>query len=183
MHHAGCRWAVGLVSKPHCCSLSTDLSGLTLTNSGPSSALMVKDEYDFDGQQSMPSIEGALPGHSLQTIQHPPSSSRPTPSETFATPTLLPPTEASTSASAPSFPAIAAGSGSKIQHRHITIVHRLVLVFTDLWSVISSQVPPQPGPGTYPTTPTVIYSTIPLCHIQHTTVSIHCYYSCYVIPR
>uniref|UniRef100_A0A3B4Z3K7 Mothers against decapentaplegic homolog n=1 Tax=Stegastes partitus TaxID=144197 RepID=A0A3B4Z3K7_9TELE len=73
-----------------------DLSGLTLTSSGPSSALMVKDEYDFDGQPSLPTIEG---GHTLQTIQHPPSSSRPTPSESFAAPNLLPPTEASTSAS------------------------------------------------------------------------------------
>lgn len=73
---------------------------------------MVKDEYDFDGQQSLPSIEG---GHSIQTIQHPPSGSRPAPSESFATPNLLPPAEASTSASTSSFPAIAAGSGSKIQ--------------------------------------------------------------------
>lgn len=73
---------------------------------------MVKDEYDFDGQQSLPSIEG---GHSLQTIQHPPSSSRPPPSESFSTPNLLPPAEDSTSASSSSFPAIAAGSGSKLQ--------------------------------------------------------------------
>uniref|UniRef100_A0AAQ5Y9S4 Mothers against decapentaplegic homolog n=1 Tax=Amphiprion ocellaris TaxID=80972 RepID=A0AAQ5Y9S4_AMPOC len=86
-----------------------DLSGLTLTSSGPSSALMVKDEYDFDGQQTLPTIEG---GHTLQTIQHPPSSSRPTPPESFAAPNLLPPTEASTSASTSSFPAIAAGSGT-----------------------------------------------------------------------
>ncbi|XP_034397645.1 mothers against decapentaplegic homolog 4-like isoform X1 [Cyclopterus lumpus] len=86
-----------------------NLSGLTLTSSGPSSALMVKDEYDFDGPQSLPSIEG---GHSLQTIQHPPSAGCPAPSEPFATPNLLPPAEASTSASTSSFPAIAAGSGS-----------------------------------------------------------------------
>ncbi|TMS04038.1 Mothers against decapentaplegic-like protein 4 [Larimichthys crocea] len=86
-----------------------DLSGLTLT-SGPSSALsMVKDEYDFDGPQSLPSIEG---GHSIQTIQHPPSGSRPAPSESYATPNLLPPAEASTSGTSSSFPAIAAGSGS-----------------------------------------------------------------------
>lgn len=86
-----------------------DLSGLTLTSSGPSSALMVKDEYDFDGPQSLPSIDG---GHSLQTIQHPPSSGRPAPSEPFAAPNLLQPSEASTSASTSSFPALAAGSGS-----------------------------------------------------------------------
>lgn len=72
---------------------------------------MVKDEYDFDGPQSLPSIEG---GHSIQTIQHPPSAGRPAPSEPFATPNLLPSAEASTSASTSSFPAIAAGSGSKI---------------------------------------------------------------------
>uniref|UniRef100_A0A8C4HV87 Mothers against decapentaplegic homolog n=1 Tax=Dicentrarchus labrax TaxID=13489 RepID=A0A8C4HV87_DICLA len=86
-----------------------DLSGLTLTSSGPSSGLIVKDEYDFDGPQSLPSIDG---GHSIQTIQHPPSGSRPAPSESFATPNLLPPAEASTSASTSSFPAIAAGSGT-----------------------------------------------------------------------
>lgn len=85
-----------------------DLSGLTLTT-GPSSALMVKDEYDFDGQQNLPPVEG---GHSIQTIQHPPSSSRPAPSEAFTAPNLLTPAEASTSASTASFPAIAAGSGS-----------------------------------------------------------------------
>uniref|UniRef100_A0A3P9J3K1 Mothers against decapentaplegic homolog n=1 Tax=Oryzias latipes TaxID=8090 RepID=A0A3P9J3K1_ORYLA len=90
-----------------------DLSGLTLTSSGPSSALIVKDEYDFDGPQSIPSVEG---GHSLQTIQHPPSNPHQTPSESFAPPSLLSPVEASTSASASSFPSIAAGSGSKMQH-------------------------------------------------------------------
>ncbi|XP_047448559.1 mothers against decapentaplegic homolog 4-like [Mugil cephalus] len=86
-----------------------DLSGLSLNNSATSSTMVVKDEYDFDGQQSLPSIEA---GHSLQTIQHPPSSSRPPLSESFAPPALLPPPEASTSASASSFPAINPGSGS-----------------------------------------------------------------------
>ncbi|XP_056275315.1 mothers against decapentaplegic homolog 4-like isoform X1 [Pseudoliparis swirei] len=85
-----------------------NLSGLTLTSSGPSSALMVKDEYDFDGPQSLPSIDG---GHSLQTIQHPPSAGCPPPSEPFESPNLLPAAEASTSASTSSFPAIAAGPG------------------------------------------------------------------------
>lgn len=87
-----------------------DLSGLTLTPSGPSSALMVKDEYDFDGPQSLPIIDG---GHSLQTIQHPPSSGRPAPPDSFAAPNLLPPPEASASASASTsaFPAITAVSG------------------------------------------------------------------------
>lgn len=91
--------------------MATDLSGLKLTSSGPSSAMIVKDEYDFDGPQSLPSIEG---GHSIQTIQHPPSGVRPLPSEAFVPPSLLPPAEASTSASTSSFPAIAAGSGSKM---------------------------------------------------------------------
>uniref|UniRef100_A0A3Q0RBD1 Mothers against decapentaplegic homolog n=1 Tax=Amphilophus citrinellus TaxID=61819 RepID=A0A3Q0RBD1_AMPCI len=91
-----------------------DLSGLTINNSaGHSSPMIVKDEFDFDGQQSLPSIEG---GHSLQTIQHPPTSSRPPPSESFPTPNLLPPTEASTSASMSSFPAVAAGSGRPVHN-------------------------------------------------------------------
>uniref|UniRef100_A0A8C6VQ82 Mothers against decapentaplegic homolog n=1 Tax=Nothobranchius furzeri TaxID=105023 RepID=A0A8C6VQ82_NOTFU len=86
-----------------------DLSGLTLTGSGPNSAQIIKDEYDFDGPQSLPSVDG---GHSLQTIQHPPSSSCPAPAEPFPAPSMLPPTEASTSASASSFPPIAAASST-----------------------------------------------------------------------
>lgn len=72
----------------------------------------MKDEYDFDGPQSLPSIEG---GHCIQTIQHPPAS-HPNASEPFVPSNLLPPTEASTSASTSSF-AMAAGSGSKIVNR------------------------------------------------------------------
>ncbi|XP_018416518.1 PREDICTED: mothers against decapentaplegic homolog 4 [Nanorana parkeri] len=47
-----------------------DLSGLTLQSTAPSS-LLVKDEYghDYEGQQSISSSDG----HSIQTIQHPPS--------------------------------------------------------------------------------------------------------------
>ncbi|NWQ83445.1 SMAD4 protein, partial [Columbina picui] len=47
-----------------------DLSGLTLQSSAPSS-MLVKDEYvhDYEGQPSLSSAEG----HSVQTIQHPPS--------------------------------------------------------------------------------------------------------------
>lgn len=89
----------------------TDLSGLSLTGSVPGSSLIVKDECDFDSPQSLPSIES---GHSIQTIQHPPSSSRPPPTEPFAPPNLLPPAEASTSASSSAFPALAPGSGRKI---------------------------------------------------------------------
>ncbi|TNM89699.1 mothers against decapentaplegic homolog 4-like [Takifugu rubripes] len=85
-----------------------DLSGLSLTGSVPGSSLIVKDECDFDSPQSLPSIES---GHSIQTIQHPPSSSRPPLTEPFAPPNLLPPAEASTSASSSAFPALAPGSG------------------------------------------------------------------------
>uniref|UniRef100_A0A671R2P8 Mothers against decapentaplegic homolog n=1 Tax=Sinocyclocheilus anshuiensis TaxID=1608454 RepID=A0A671R2P8_9TELE len=77
-----------------------DLSGLTL--SGPS-GLMVKDEYDFEGQQSLPSTEGHM-----QTIQHPPS--RPVAPEPFNTPAMLPPVEGSSSASISAFSSIAVGS-------------------------------------------------------------------------
>ena len=75
---------------------------------------IIKDEYDFDGPHSLPSIKS---GHSTQTIQHPASGGRPSPSDPFAAPNLLPPAEASTSATVSSYPAIAAASGSKIQQR------------------------------------------------------------------
>uniref|UniRef100_A0A4W4F7F8 Mothers against decapentaplegic homolog n=1 Tax=Electrophorus electricus TaxID=8005 RepID=A0A4W4F7F8_ELEEL len=77
-----------------------DLSGLTLSGSGPP-GLMVKDEYDYDCPSSLPSSEGHV-----QTIQHPPS--RPVAQETFSSPALLPPPEGSNSASA--FSGIAVGS-------------------------------------------------------------------------
>uniref|UniRef100_A0A673IRE0 Mothers against decapentaplegic homolog n=1 Tax=Sinocyclocheilus rhinocerous TaxID=307959 RepID=A0A673IRE0_9TELE len=77
-----------------------DLSGLTL--SGPS-GLMVKDEYDFEGQQSLPSTDGHM-----QTIQHPPS--RPVAPEPFNTPAMLPPVEGSSSASTSAFSSIVVGS-------------------------------------------------------------------------
>ncbi|PWA15777.1 hypothetical protein CCH79_00008955 [Gambusia affinis] len=92
-----------------------DLSGLTLTSSGPSSSLIVKDEYDFDGPPTLPAVDG---GHSLQTIQHPPSGSRPPQAEPYPTPVLLPPAEASTAVSAQAFPVIPAGSGSKAAANH-----------------------------------------------------------------
>uniref|UniRef100_A0A3P8VBN0 Mothers against decapentaplegic homolog n=1 Tax=Cynoglossus semilaevis TaxID=244447 RepID=A0A3P8VBN0_CYNSE len=90
-------------------SPSIDLSGLTLTTPHSGSGLVVKDEYDFDGPQNVPSMDG---GHSIQTIQHPPSSSRGAPAESFAVPNLLSPAETSTSSSTSSFPAIAAGSST-----------------------------------------------------------------------
>uniref|UniRef100_A0A669CTC2 Mothers against decapentaplegic homolog n=1 Tax=Oreochromis niloticus TaxID=8128 RepID=A0A669CTC2_ORENI len=151
-----------------------DLSGLTINSSaGHTSSMIVKDEFDFDGQQSVSSIDG---GHSLQTIQHPPTSSRPPPSESFPTPTLLPPPEPSTSASTSSFPAVAAGSGSKI---HLNVSYSLLLIFesvlhfleflvfvcpaSDLTSVLSSD-----ATSTWPRngfTPTIPHHSNG--HLQH----------------
>uniref|UniRef100_A0A674NM21 Mothers against decapentaplegic homolog n=1 Tax=Takifugu rubripes TaxID=31033 RepID=A0A674NM21_TAKRU len=68
--------------------------------------LLVKDEYDYDNQQSHSSSESHL-----QTIQHPPS--RPGPQEPFNGPSLLPPSEASGSASTSAFSAISAGPSSE----------------------------------------------------------------------
>lgn len=83
-----------------------DLSGLTLSGSAGPSGLMVKDEYDYEGQSSLHSTE-----NHLQTIQHP--ASRPTAQEPFPTPPLLPPSEASGSASTSSaFSSISAGSAN-----------------------------------------------------------------------
>uniref|UniRef100_H3CUH4 Mothers against decapentaplegic homolog n=1 Tax=Tetraodon nigroviridis TaxID=99883 RepID=H3CUH4_TETNG len=84
-----------------------DLSGLTLSSSGP---LLVKDEYDYDNQQSHSSSESHL-----QTIQHPPS--RPGPQEPFSSPPLLPPSEASSSASTSAFSTISAGPSSGPPHQ------------------------------------------------------------------
>ncbi|KAG5834870.1 hypothetical protein ANANG_G00266160 [Anguilla anguilla] len=78
-----------------------DLSGLTINNSVPY-GLTVKDEYDFEGPSSLPSVEGHAP-----TIQHPPS--RTAAPEPFSGPALLPAAEASGSASS-AFSSIAVGS-------------------------------------------------------------------------
>ncbi|XP_018613931.1 mothers against decapentaplegic homolog 4 isoform X1 [Scleropages formosus] len=83
-----------------------DLSGLTLTSSAPS-GLMVKDETEYEGQSLLPNMDG----HSIQTIQHPPSS-RTAPPEPFSTPSLLPPSDASSSASSSTFPSIAVGTAT-----------------------------------------------------------------------
>ncbi|XP_063816202.1 mothers against decapentaplegic homolog 4 isoform X2 [Pseudophryne corroboree] len=69
-----------------------DLSGLTLQSTAPSS-LLVKDEYGHDyveGQQSMPSSDG----HSIQTIQHPPSNR--SSSESYSNSSLMVSSEPST---------------------------------------------------------------------------------------
>ncbi len=73
--------------------------------------LLVKDEYDFDNQQSHSSSESHL-----QTIQHPPS--RPGPQEPFSSPSLLPPSEGSSSASTSAFSTISAGPSSETLHIH-----------------------------------------------------------------
>lgn len=111
-----------------------DLSGLTLSSSGKkvlfffflanlqiqghhwpvltcslsAGPLLVKDEYDYDNQQSHSSSDSHL-----QTIQHPPS--RAGPQETFSNPSLLPPAEGSSAASTSAFSTISAGPSSKTQ--------------------------------------------------------------------
>ncbi|NXD53331.1 SMAD4 protein, partial [Corvus moneduloides] len=71
--------------------------------------MLVKDEYvhDYEGQPSLSSAEG----HSVQTIQHPPSNRAST--EPYSTPAMLAPTEASTT-STTNFPNIPVASTSKI---------------------------------------------------------------------
>lgn len=69
-----------------------DLSGLTIQSTAPSS-LLVKDEYGHDyveGPQSISSSDG----HSIQTIQHPPSNR--SSSESYSNPSLLASSEPST---------------------------------------------------------------------------------------
>nr|KAF6359076.1 SMAD family member 4 [Pipistrellus kuhlii] len=80
-----------------------DLSGLTLQSNAPPS-MLVKDEYvhDFEGQPSL-----STEGHSIQTIQHPPSNRAST--ETYSTPALLAPSE-SNAASTTNFPNIPVAS-------------------------------------------------------------------------
>ncbi|NXD09464.1 SMAD4 protein, partial [Nothocercus nigrocapillus] len=65
------------------------------------SSMLVKDEYvhDYEGQPSLSSAEG----HSVQTIQHPPSNRAST--EPYSTPAMLAPAEASTT-STTNFPNI-----------------------------------------------------------------------------
>ncbi|NXB11390.1 SMAD4 protein, partial [Cnemophilus loriae] len=69
------------------------------------SSMLVKDEYvhDYEGQPSLSSAEG----HSVQTIQHPPSNRAST--EPYSTPAMLAPTEASTT-STTNFPNIPVAS-------------------------------------------------------------------------
>lgn len=70
--------------------------------------MLVKDEYvhDYEAQPSLSSAEG----HSVQTIQHPPSNRAST--EPYSTPAMLAPTEASTT-STTNFPNIPVASTSK----------------------------------------------------------------------
>ncbi|XP_048448591.1 uncharacterized protein LOC109911226, partial [Rhincodon typus] len=88
------------------------LSGLTLQSSVPApSNLLVKDEFvneygQVEGQQSLLNTEG----HSLQTIQHPPSTRQP--AETYSGPALLTPAEPSTP-STTNFPSIPVATTSQ----------------------------------------------------------------------
>ncbi|XP_053725912.1 mothers against decapentaplegic homolog 4-like isoform X1 [Synchiropus splendidus] len=122
-----------------------DLSSLTLGGSGPSSGMIVKDEYDYDGPPSLSSIDGS---HSLQTIQHPPSSGRPAPSDSFTAQNLLPPSEASTSAVSSSFPVITSVTGSTFKcdplvNLSITL-HALCSGAPSSWSGNGFTAPPIP---------------------------------------
>ncbi|NXT65108.1 SMAD4 protein, partial [Chaetops frenatus] len=89
------------------CSLILKIDLLCMFNcffTAPSS-MLVKDEYvhDYEGQPSLSSAEG----HSVQTIQHPPSNRAST--EPYSTPAMLAPTEASTT-STTNFPSIPVAS-------------------------------------------------------------------------
>uniref|UniRef100_A0A8K9UXB7 Mothers against decapentaplegic homolog n=1 Tax=Oncorhynchus mykiss TaxID=8022 RepID=A0A8K9UXB7_ONCMY len=128
----------------------------------PSLGLMVKDEFDFDGQAPLPTMDG---GHSLQTIQHPPSSRGGPPSEPFGTPGLLSPSDAST-ASTSAFPSISVGSGSEclLLHSIPSLFHSLHVWDSPYNSDLNSSFtpnmphhqnghlqhhPPMPPPGHY----------------------------------
>ena len=71
-------------------------------------SMLVKDEYvhDFEGQPSL-----STEGHSIQTIQHPPSNRAST--ETYSTPALLAPSE-SNATSTTNFPNIPVASTSEL---------------------------------------------------------------------
>lgn len=71
-------------------------------------SMLVKDEYvhDFEGQPSLPTE-----GHSIQTIQHPPSNRAST--ETYSAPALLAPSE-SNATSTTNFPNIPVASTSEL---------------------------------------------------------------------
>ncbi|KAM8961547.1 mothers against decapentaplegic homolog 4 isoform 2-T2 [Pelodytes ibericus] len=85
-----------------------DLSGLTLQSSGPSS-LLVKDEYGHDYVEAQQTITTA-DGHSIQTIQHPPSNR--SSSESYSNSSLLASSEPSTP-NASSFSSIPVASTSQ----------------------------------------------------------------------
>lgn len=82
-------------------------------------SLLVKDEYDYDNQQSHSSSESHL-----QTIQHPPA--RPGPQEIFISPSLLPPSEGSGSASTSAFSTISVGPSSEKLHGDHTYMQNTI---------------------------------------------------------
>ncbi|NWV43791.1 SMAD4 protein, partial [Grantiella picta] len=89
------------VSLSLCVSMCVSLAGWDTGVPAAPSSMLVKDEYvhDYEAQPSLSSAEG----HSVQTIQHPPSSRAP--SEPYSGPALLPPADASTT-STTNFPNI-----------------------------------------------------------------------------
>ncbi|NXX99025.1 SMAD4 protein, partial [Centropus bengalensis] len=90
------------------CVLEIFFTHVTVCFFSAPSSLLVKDEYvhDYEGQPSLSSAEG----HSVQTIQHPPSNRAST--EPYNTPAMLAPTEASTT-STTNFPNIPVASTSQ----------------------------------------------------------------------
>uniref|UniRef100_A0A3B3INH7 Mothers against decapentaplegic homolog n=1 Tax=Oryzias latipes TaxID=8090 RepID=A0A3B3INH7_ORYLA len=131
-----------------------DLSTLTISNSGP---LIVKDEFDYDNQQSHSSSESHL-----QTIQHPPS--RAVPPETFSSPALLPPSDGSSSASTSAFSAISAGPSNPApnwsrngsfpaavpQHQNGHLQHHPPMPHTGHYWPVASEISFQPPISNHP---------------------------------
>uniref|UniRef100_A0A8C8DIU2 Mothers against decapentaplegic homolog n=1 Tax=Oryzias sinensis TaxID=183150 RepID=A0A8C8DIU2_9TELE len=112
-----------------------DLSTLTISNSGP---LIVKDEFDYDNQQSHSSSESHL-----QTIQHPPS--RAVPPETFSSPALLPPTKFLQSMNRNgSFPAAVP------QHQNGHLQHHPPMPHTGHYWPVASEISFQPPISNHP---------------------------------
>ncbi|KAG7258686.1 hypothetical protein CRUP_016408 [Coryphaenoides rupestris] len=119
--------------------------------------LMVKDEYDFDNQQSHSSSESHL-----QTIQHPPA--RPGPPEGFGTPALLPASEGGTSASTSAFSSITAGPSNSTanwsrnnsfppavpQHQHGHLQHHPPMAHTGPYWPVGNEIAFQPPISNHP---------------------------------
>ncbi|NXA16147.1 SMAD4 protein, partial [Sapayoa aenigma] len=120
--------------------LLTPGGGLVLCVSAAPSSMLVKDEYvhDYEGQPSLSSAEG----HSVQTIQHPPSNRAST--EPFSTPAMLAPTEASTT-STTNFPNIPVASTSSVFFYQVNLP---INILTGSHSDGLLQIAAGPQPGT-----------------------------------